>query len=247
MDRIVYTAMTGAKSAFLQQAGVANNLANVSTVGYKAMEHKFRAVPIQGEGAPTRAFVVNASVADVFDQGPLMATGNPFDVAVDGAGWIAVRAPDGSEAYTRAGNLRVDPNGILQTASGLSVLSEAGEPINLPPDNSIAIAPDGTISGVPLFGNPNSVSLISRIKLVNPPKNELVRGDDALFRVRSGEDAAVDPAVRLAPKSLEGSNVNPAQAMVNMISVARQFEMQIKMLQLADANASRATQILNVT
>jgi len=185
MDRLIYTAMTGAKQAFVQQSGVANNLANASTIGFRAMEHKFRAVPIQGEGAPTRAFVVDASVADVFDQGPLMATGRPLDVAVQGSGWIVVETPDGSEAFTRAGNLQINTNGQLQTPGGLNVQGEGG-PIAIPPDNSITIATDGTISTVPLYGAPNNVSVVGRIKLVNPPENELVRGDDGLFRMRSG-------------------------------------------------------------
>jgi flagellar basal-body rod protein FlgF len=245
MDRLIYTAMSGAKHAFLQQAGIAQNLANASTTGYRAMEHRFRAVPIQGEGAPTRAFVVDASVANVFDQGPLMATGRPLDVAVQGAGWMAVVSPDGSEAYTRAGNLQIDVNGQLQTASGLNVQGDGG-PIAIPPDNRVAIAPDGTVSTVPLFGTPNNVNVIGRIKLVNPPENELVRGGDGLFRLKSGTPAALDETVRLAPESLEGSNVNPVDSMVSMISLARQFEMQIKMLQTADANAKQANQILSM-
>jgi len=245
MDRLIYTAMTGARHAFLQQAGVANNLANASTIGFRAMEHKFRAVPIQGEGAPTRAFVVDASVADVLDQGPLMATGRPLDVAVQGAGWIAVQTEDGREAYTRAGNLQTNANGQLQTASGINVQGDGG-PIAIPPDNSITISPDGTVSVVPLYGAPNNVSVVGRIKLVNPPENELIRGDDGLFRLKSGEPAALDENVRLATETLEGSNVNPVDAMVNMISLARQFEMQIKMLQTADANASKASQILSL-
>ncbi len=246
MDRLIYTAMTGAKHAFLQQAGVANNLSNASTIGFRAMEHKFRAVPVQGEGAPTRAFVVDASVANVFDQGPLMATGRALDVAVQGAGWIAVETPNGGEAYTRAGNLQISANGQLQTASGLNVLSDGG-PIGIPPDNSVTIAPDGTVSTIPLFGTPNNVNDVGRIKMVNPPENELVRGDDGLFRLSGGAAAPADENVKLAPQTLEGSNVNPAEAMVNMISVARQFEMQIKMLQMADTNASKATQILSMT
>jgi len=246
MDRLIYTAMTGAKHAFLQQAGVAHNLANASTVGYRAMEHKFRAVPIVGEGAPTRAFVVDASVVDVFDQGPMMATGRPLDVAVQGSGWVAVEAADGREAYTRAGNLQINSNGQLQTASGLNVQGDGG-PIAIPPDNSITISPDGTVSVVPLFGTPNNVSVVGRIKLVNPPENELVRGDDGLFRTKSGESANLDENVKLASETLEGSNVNPVDSMVNMISLARQFEMQIKMLQTADANASKASQILSMT
>ncbi len=134
MDRLIYTAMTGAKHAFLQQAGVAQNLANASTTGYRAMEHRFRAVPVQGDGVSTRAFVVDASVVDAFDQGPLMATGRPLDVAVQGAGWLTVETADGREAYTRAGNLQVNANGQLQTASGMNVLCEGG-PIAIPPDN----------------------------------------------------------------------------------------------------------------
>lgn len=244
MDRLIYTAMTGAKHAFLQQAGVAQNLANVSTTGYRAMEHKFRAVPVQGEGLPTRAFVVDASVADVFDQGPMMATGRPLDVAVKGAGWIAVEGPDGSEAYTRAGNLQTTANGQLQTAGGLNVMGEGG-PLAIPPDNRISIAPDGTVSVVPLFGTPNNVNVVGRIKLVNPPENELVRGGDGLFRLKGGNPANADESVKLAPETLEGSNVNPVDSMVNMISLARQFEMQIKMLTTADANAKQASQIIS--
>ena len=246
MDRLIYTAMTGAKHAFLQQAGVANNLSNASTVGYRAMEHRFRAVPIQGEGVATRAFVVDASVANVFEQGPLMATGRDLDVAVQGAGWIAVETPDGREAYTRAGNLQVNANGQLQTAAGLNVIGDGG-PIAIPPDNSITIGSDGTISTVPLFGTPNNASVVARIKLVNPPENELVRGDDGLFRRANGLPADLDENVKVAPETLEGSNVNPVDSMVSMISLARQFEMQIKMLQSADANANKASQVLSMT
>jgi flagellar basal-body rod protein FlgF len=246
MDRLIYTAMTGAKHAFLQQAGVAHNLSNASTVGYRAMEHRFRAVPIQGDGAATRAFVVDASVANVFEQGPLMATGRDLDVAVQGAGWIAVETPDGREAYTRAGNLQVNANGQLQTASGLNVVGDGG-PIAIPPDNSITIGSDGTISTVPLYGTPNNASVVARIKLVNPPENELVRGDDGLFRRANGLPADLDENVKVAPETLEGSNVNPVDSMVNMISLARQFEMQIKMLQSADANANKASQVLSMT
>lgn len=245
MDRLIYTAMTGANQAFMRQAGVANNLANASTTGFRAMEHRFRAVPVQGPGAPTRAFVVDASVANVFDQGPMMATGRPLDVAVQGAGWIAVEGPNGGEAYTRAGNLQVNVNGQLQTASGLNVLGDGG-PIAIPPDNNITISPDGTVSAVPLFGTPNNVNVVGRIKLVNPPENQLVRGDDGLFRMQGGAPVEVDENVKLAPETLEGSNVDPVDSMVSMISLARQFETQIKMLQTADANANKASQILSM-
>jgi flagellar basal-body rod protein FlgF len=245
MDRLIYTAMSGAKQAFLQQAGIANNLANASSTGYRAMEQKFRAVQVQGGELPTRAFTINASVANTFDQGPLIATGRALDVAVKGAGWIAVTAADGSEAYTRNGALQTSADGQLQTASGLTVLGDGG-PIAIPPDNRISIAPDGTVSVVPLFGTPNNSNPVGRIKLVNPPENELVRGADGLFRQKSGQPADADANVKLAAETLEGSNVNSVDSMVSMISLARQFEMQIKMLQTADANARSAGQILSM-
>ncbi|HCZ13848.1 MAG TPA: flagellar biosynthesis protein FlgF [Candidatus Accumulibacter sp.] len=247
MDRLIYTAMSGAKQVFLQQAGVAQNLANATTTGYRAMEHRFRAVPVLGAGAPTRAFAADASVANVFDQGPVTVTGRPLDVAVQGAGWIAVQGGDGREAYTRSGNLRTDANGVLQTSGGLNVLGEGG-PIALPPDNNIAIGADGTVSSIPRVGAGaiNNANVVGRIKLVNPPESEMVRGDDGLFRTQNGLPALADENVKLTPEALEGSNANPVDAMVRMISLARQFEMQIKMLQTADANARTATQLLTM-
>ena len=237
--------MTGAKHVFMQQAGTANNLANASTVGFKAQEHRFRAVPVQGEGMPTRAFVVDASVADVFDEGPVIFTGRNLDVSVQGRGWLAVQLPDGSEAYTRGGSLDTDVNGLLRTKAGLAVMGDGG-PINIPPDNTVEIAEDGTISVVPTFGNRNSSSAIGRLKLVNPPEADLVRGAEGLFRQRSGQPAEADASVRVASGTLEGSNVNVTDAMVNLISLSRQFEMQIKMMQTADTNAQRADQLLSL-
>ena len=245
MDRLIYTAMTGAKHVFMQQAGTANNLANASTVGFKAQEHRFRAVPVQGEGMPTRAFVVDASVSDVFDEGPLMFTGRNLDVAVQGRGWLAVQLPDGTEAYSRAGSLDVDVSGLLQTKSGYSVLGDGG-PLNIPPDNTIEIAPDGTVSVVSTFGARNNANAVGRLKLVNPPEADLVRGADGLFRLRSGQPAPADETVRVSSGTLEGSNVNVTDAMVNLISLSRQFEMQMKMLQTADTNAQRADQLLSL-
>ena len=246
MDRLIYTAMTGAKHVFNQQAGVAHNLANSTTSGYRAQEHKFRAVQVQGEGMPTRAFVVDASIADDFTQGPLSFTGRALDVAVQGRGWIAVQGEDGKEAYTRAGGLQTNVNGLLQTKSGLNVLGDGG-PLSIPPDTKLTIATDGTVSVVAEGGAQNAVNVVGRLKLVNPPEVDLVRGGDGLFRLRSGDPAAQDDSVRLATESVEGSNVNVVESMVSMISLARQFEMQVKMLQSADANAKQASQLLSMS
>jgi len=243
MDRLIYTAMTGAKHSFLQQAGVAHNLANASTLGFKAQMHRFQAVPVLSEAMPSRAFVVDASIQDVFDEGPILRTDNPFDVAVDGQGWIAVQTPDGGEAYTRAGALEINVNGVLQTKSGYIVAGDGG-PISIPPDNNVSIGGDGTVSAIPTYGTPNMVNVLGRIKLTNPPETELIRGEDGLFRLRGGGIVPADENVRLASGNLEGSNVNAAEAMVNLISLSRQFEMQIKLLQTADQNARQADQLL---
>jgi len=247
MDRVIYTAMTGASHALAQQAGMANNMANATTTGFRAEMHAFRAVPVLGEGLPTRAFVVDASVMSDFTPGTLQETGRPLDIAVQGRGFIALTMPDGNEAYTRNGNLSVSVNGLLQTNNGIPVQGENG-PITVPPDTEVAIAPDGTVSTVPRFGAPNAVSIVGRIKLLNPPEHALERGDDGLFRVQSG--MTVDTGtekVSVVSGFLEGSNVDMAAEMVSMISVARQFEMQMKVISTADENDRAATKLLSMT
>jgi len=242
MDRLAYTAMTGAKHVFLQQAGVANNLANANTIGFKAQMHRFQAVPVLSEALPTRAFVVNSSIQEIFDEGPILRTDNPLDIALDGPGWLAVQTPDG-EAYTRAGALEVNVNGVLQTKSGY-ILEGDGGPITIPPDNHIAIGSDGTVSVIPTFGNPNVVNVVGRLKLVNPPEADLTRGDDGLFRLKGGGISPMDESVRVSAGNLEGSNVNPAETMVQLISLARQFELQTKLIQHADQNGQAANKLL---
>ena len=246
MDRLIYTAMTGASHVLQQQAAVAQALSNTGTPGYRAAVNTFRAVPLVGDGLPTRAFVVDSTAGADFAPGALQQTGRELDVAVQGQGWIAVQAANGSEAYTRNGSLQISANGILQTRSGLAVAGDGGQ-IAIPPDTEITIARDGTISTVPSGPKPSQVVVVGRIKLVNPPLAQLVRGADGLFRTRDGVPAVADAAVMVASGGLESSNVNVVEAMVNMISLARQFDMQMKMLQSADSNARQAGTILNIS
>jgi flagellar basal-body rod protein FlgF len=243
MDRLIYTAMTGAKHILEQQATVSHNLANASTTGFRAQIDAFRAVPVQSEGLPTRAFVVDSTVGSDFAPGPLQQTGRELDVALQGAGWLAVQIEDGSEAYTRHGNLKVSENGLLQTQNGLQVLGDGG-PISIPPDVTVAIARDGTVSAVPTTNDRNAVNVLGRIKLVNPAPETLTRGDDGLFRLKGGGEAEADADVSVAGGMLEGSNVNVVDAMVNMISLARQFELHMKLIQNAETNANKAAQLL---
>lgn len=244
MDKLIYTAMTGAKHIFDRQASVAHNLANATSTGYRAEEHRLRAVPLLSEAWPTRAFAVDASVASDLTPGPLQQTGRPLDVAIQGQGWIALALPDGTEAYTRNGSLEVNVNGVLQTRSGIPVQGDGG-PISIPPDNEITVAKDGMISLKPSSGAQNTVTQIGSIKLVNPPEADLVRGADGLFRLRDASQAELDPAVRIASGFLEGSNVNVVEQMVSMISLARQFEMQTKLLSTAEQNDRAAAQVLS--
>jgi flagellar basal-body rod protein FlgF len=247
MDRLIYIAMSGASQTMARQAAVAHNLANVSSTGYRAEEHRLRAVPVVASSStalPTRAFTVDASVQSNLASGPMLYTGRSLDVAVQGSGWIAVNMPDGSEAYTRDGSLQVDVNGVLQTRSGLPVQGDGGS-ISIPPDQKISIGTDGTVSVVPETGAQNTVNAIGRIKLVNPPEETLVRGEDGFFRIIGGDPATVDDKVKLAEGTLEGSNVSPVEQMVAMISLGRQFEMQMKMLTTAETNDRSATNMMS--
>ncbi|MFT3758721.1 flagellar basal-body rod protein FlgF [Thauera sp.] len=242
MDRLIYTAMTGATGTMNQQAAVSNNIANASSTGFRAQMHKLRGVEIQTEAFRSRSFAVDASIANDFTPGPIRYTGRPYDVAVEGKGWLAVRLPDGSEGYTRNGSLALSPAGILQTREGLPVVGDGGGPIALPPDTEIVIGRDGSVTSIDPNGN--IVNIVAQLKLVNPPEAGLVRGDDGLFRLASGVPAPADENVRVAGGYLEGSNVNVADQMVQMISLARQFEMQVRMLQTAETNDRAAAQVL---
>jgi flagellar basal-body rod protein FlgF len=242
MDRLIYTAMTGASQTMNRLAAVGHNLANASTTGYRSEEHRLRAVQVQSQALPTRAFVVDASTYSDFSSGPQMYTGRALDASVQGQGWIALQTADGSEAYTRNGSLELNVNGVLQSRTGLPVMGEGGS-ITVPPDSKINIGRDGTVSLIPETGAQNTVNAIGRIKVVNPAETDLFRGEDGLFRMKDGSAAPVAEEVALAGGYLEGSNVSPVDQMISMISLGRQFEMQMKALSTADTNDRSAAQI----
>jgi flagellar basal-body rod protein FlgF len=244
MDRLIYIAMTGAQQQFHQQAVTANNLANASTAGYKAETSGFRTAQVVGPGLPARAYALNATQGADLSAGALQRTGAPLDVAIEGDGFFAVQALNGNEAYTRGGSFKISPEGELQTRGGLPVLGEGG-PISIPQDSRIAIGADGTISAVDLGQSAANVLIVGRLKLVNPERSDLVRGADGLFRTRSGDPADADPNVKVVGGAVEDSNVNTVSTMVEMINLARQYELHMKILQTADANAQRANQLLS--
>jgi flagellar basal-body rod protein FlgF len=243
MDRFLYISMSGAKETLRAQTANNHNLANASTNGFRADLSAFQARAVAGSGFASRTYATNSTTGWDQKQGALMSTGRDLDVGVQGAGWIAVQAANGREAYTRAGDLRVDPSGMLMNGAGQPVLGEGG-PISVPPNSSLMVGADGTVSIVPMGQGPETTALVGRIKLVNPAAESVVRGEDGLFRMSDGSDAPADAHVRLASGVLESSNVNAADAMVNMIELARRFDLQVKAMRTAEENAASAAQLL---
>ena len=243
MDRLIYTAMSGAKATLTRQDALSNNLANASTQGFRADLSAFRAVPVQGQGAPTRVHSLEATAGFDAAQGPIQQTGRKLDIAVRGDGWIAVQALDGAEAYTRAGSMELSADGTLQARGGLAVMGDGG-PIVVPQGAEVSVGSDGTVTAQVGTTPPTNVG---RIKLVNPPAAELRKGPDGLMRTADGDPAPADAAVRVADGVVEGSNVNPIESMIGLIASARQFEMQMKMLQTAESNEQRASKLLSPT
>lgn len=243
MDRMIYTAMTGANAAQYRQQLLSNNLANASTPGFRAELATFRAVPVRGDGTTSRVFALEATAGHSDAPGPVTNTGRNLDVAVRGGSFLSVQGLDGTEAYTRAGALEVNPEGTLVNAQGLPVLSDGG-PLTVPAGAQVDIGEDGTVTArVP--GQPGQA--LGRLKLVTPDdENRLRRGEDGLFRPVQGDTLNADATARVQSGALEGSNVNPIEAMVGMIAVARQFEVQMRMLQNGEKNDQTAAQLLSL-
>ena len=243
MDKLLYVAMSGAKETLRAQAANNHNLANASTTGFKADLSAFQSRAVSGPGYASRVYAQDNVVGWDSSVGSQQETGNALDVSVNGTGYFAVQDATGNEAYTRAGDLHVDPSGQLLTATGHPVLGDNG-PISVPPYSSITVAKDGSISIVPLGSTAQTNAIVARLKLVNPPANTLQRGADALFHSTSTDPVEADAATTVTPGTLESSNVNIASAMVNMIELARQLDMQVKALHSADENAQSATKLL---
>jgi flagellar basal-body rod protein FlgF len=238
--------MTGAKQIMQAQAVNNHNIANISTTGFRADAVSFVSRPIYGVGYPSRVNAVASDGGTDFSSGMLQPTGRDLDVAVTGKGYIAVRGADGTEAYTRAGDLRIGPNGEVTTASGLAILTESG-PLVVTPATNVTIGSDGTVSVLPLGLEPFAIAQTDQIKLVNPNEKDLQKGEDGLLRLKSGAKAPADPNVTLTSGVLESSNVNAAQALINMIELQRLYEFQVKSMSSADQNAQTAEQLMSNT
>ncbi|PTU77639.1 flagellar biosynthesis protein FlgF [Pseudomonas indoloxydans] len=246
MDKMLYVSMTGAQNNTLSLRAHANNLANVSTSGFRRDFEQARSMPLFGESYPARVFAMTERPATDFRPGTLQETGRDMDVAIGGKGWIAVQAPDGSEAYVRTASLNIDALGMLRTGNGLPVMGNAG-PIAVPPEQKVEIGQDGTISIRALGENPNVLAEVDRIKLVNPDPKSMEKGTDGLIRVKGQPEVEADATVQVTSGFLEASNVNAVEEMTAILSLSRQFELSVKMMRTAEDNSSAMARVLQIS
>jgi flagellar basal-body rod protein FlgF len=247
MDKVLYVAMTGARENMYAQQAHANNLANATTTGFKSDFEQARAMRVLGDGFESRVYAMSERPGTNLESGTLMQTGRDLDVAIAGDGWLAVQGPDGNEVYTRNGSLQVDAANQLVTGSGLPVLGAGGAPIVIPPAQSITIGNDGTITIRPVGENAVEVAQIDQLKLVQPENGQLFKGRDGFMHTDNDVPLAANPNVQVRAGYLEASNVNAVAELTAMISLQRQFEMQIKMMKTAEELSSSAAQVLSLS
>ncbi|WP_273152112.1 flagellar basal-body rod protein FlgF [Methylophaga thiooxydans] len=245
MDRSLYIAMNAAQQTMLAQATNANNLANINTTGFRADFEQFRSMPVFGEGLPSRVYSMTERPGTDYQQGTVQSTGRELDISVQGEGFIAVQGKDGREGYTRAGDLQLTQTGQLVTGTGLAVLGDGG-PIAIPPAEKIEIGSDGTISIRPIGAESNALAVLDRIKLVKPELQDVFKDVDGLMRMQDGSDAPLDAIVQVSSGTLEGSNVSAVSALVKMIELQRQYEMQVQMMKTTQENSAESARLMRI-
>ncbi|MCY1424128.1 Flagellar basal-body rod protein FlgF [compost metagenome] len=243
MDKMLYVAMTGASQNALAQKAHANNLANISTSGFQRDLEQARSMPVFGDSFPARAYALSERPATDFTPGALQETGRDLDVAVGGQGWIAVQAPDGSEAYVRTASMNVDALGVLRAGNGMPVMGNGG-PIAVPPEQKIEIGQDGTISIRAMGEGPRVMAEVDRIKLVNPDLKNMTKGLDGMIHTKDGKPADADANVQVVSGFIEASNVNAVEEMTSVLALARQFELHIKMMTTAKEGDEAMARVL---
>ena len=232
MDRLIYTALSGMRSSMDQQRVIASNMANAQTLGFRAELLDRRPVTLKGESLEVRAMQQGEVRGALMAAGEVVQTGQPLDVAINGEVLMAVQAGDGSEAYTRRGDLSISPTGLLVTGEGHPVMGDAG-PITIPPGGKPAIAPDGTVTVSDPALPDAPAQEVGRIKLAGWAGSPIKKGLDNLFRVEGGGVLPTDEAATVQTGALEQSNVNPTEVLVDMIDAQRLFAMRSKLISTA--------------
>ncbi len=245
MDRMLYVAMSGAKQNMQAQAINTNNLANVNTIGFRADMVDAESRQLYGPGHASRVNSIIDGTSTDFTHGSIATTGRNLDVAINGKGWFVVQTEDGQEALSRNGNFKISPEGLLINNRNLLVMGESG-PISIPQAQKVEINGNGTVSVVPIGEAATAVIVLDRLKLVNPENKDIIKGKDGLVRFKDEAEFTNDASVSVVSGALENSNVNAIEAMVNMIELQRQFEMQIKLMNKAEKNDERTAQLLKL-
>ena len=245
MDKMLFIAMNGARQTMQAQTSISHNLANASTLGFKANLDSYSTWHVEGPGYNTRVYNRHDNSGVNLSSGSFTSTGRDLDIAVNGEGWIAVQAPDGSEGYTRAGDLRISVNGLLTNGVGHPVIGNSG-PIVVPPADKVEIGADGSISIVPVGQTADTIAILDRIKLVNPDQSLMSKGPDGLLRVIDGRLNLADPdaSVNIISGVVEQSNVNAVSELVSLIQNARQFEANVKIMQTAQESDEVSARLL---
>ncbi len=245
MDRMLYLLGSNADRLVYAQSISANNLANVNTVGFKADLNQVASSSYETEMLNTRVYAVALPPVTDFNPGALMRTDNPLDIAINNKGFFSVLNSQGKEAYTRVGNMYQTKEGMLMTGNHLPVLGEGG-PISIPQAKKIDIAQDGTISYIPLTSSENVSIKLDRLKLVMPEAGQLSKRSDGLLYMPDNQLADVNTEVQVSSGFLESSNVNAISEMTNIIQLARQFEISMKLIQTAETMEDNSAHILQL-
>lgn len=240
MDRLIYTAVSGANRSLNQQMIHANNLANANTEGFRADLERANSQQVAGYGYNSRYQVNSANGGINMANGALKETGRELDIGIRGDGLIALREGR-REVYTRNGHIDIDEMGNL-SVNGRPLMGEAG-PIQLPPFSEVAIGNDGTISVIPENGDLEAAMDVDRIKLVDVPAGRLRKNDDGLL-VSTRRTEPRSESVQVAGEHLETSNVSAINEMVATVSLSRQFEAQIKMMKAAETLAQAGNRLI---
>ncbi|AIL62933.1 flagellar basal body rod protein FlgF [Pseudomonas alkylphenolica] len=245
MDKMLYVAMTGASQNALAQKAHANNLANISTTGFQRDLEQARSMPVFGDSFPARAYAMTERPATDFSPGSMLETGRDLDVAVGGDGFIAVQAPDGSEAYVRTASMNIDALGVLRAGNGMPIMGNGG-PIAVPPEQKVEVGEDGTITIRAMGEGPRVMAEVDRIKMVNPDLKTMTKGLDGLIHTSNGQPAVADANVKLVSGFLESSNVNAVEEMTSVLALSRQFELHIKMMTTAKEGDEAMARVLQI-
>lgn len=247
MDKVVYISMVGAKQTMHAQAINANNLANISTTGFRADLVTIQTLHDKSIGHDSRSYGRVLHTGVDLSQGTNVSTGRSLDIALSGEGYLAVQSANGQEAYTRAGNLKVSVNGILETIKGAKLIGNSG-PITIPEYKKIHIGVDGTISILPIGQQATQLSVVDRIKVVNLDATKLRKNEQGMLVLQPDSPKPVpDTKTRIQSGMLESSNVSAVGALINMIDLARQFEMNVKVIRTEEETDKTLSQLMRLT